>query len=66
MSALWVHFVQHHVQDMIVVLEEMNRPLPCCPKCDMVVIWIAFNKTHQATEICSRGGEIQLKYLRKE
>ena len=30
-GALQVHFVRLHMQDMLVVLEEGNHPLPCCP-----------------------------------
>ena len=35
--ALRFHFVHHHVQDMIVVLEEGNHPIPILPKCDVFV-----------------------------
>ena len=35
-TALWVHFVPFHVQDMIGVLEEGGIPLP---QCYMFFLW---------------------------
>ena len=34
---LWIHFMHRHVCDMIVIMEEGNRPHPRCPDCDMFV-----------------------------
>ena len=48
-GTLRVHFVHRHVQDTIVVLEEGNHPLLCCPKCDIFVTFEALNVMHWYT-----------------
>ena len=50
-SALQVHFMHHHVQYMLVVLEDGNHPLPRCPKWNIFVPLRALNGKHQATMI---------------
>ena len=56
-SAILVHYVHHHMQDMVVILEEGSHPLPRCPKFDMFVICRALNGRHHANEMCARGEE---------
>ena len=34
-TAMRVHLVHRHVQDTVVMLEEVNLPYPCCPRCDL-------------------------------
>ena len=36
-TAMRVHFVHRHVQDTVVILEEVNLPHPQCPRCDLQV-----------------------------
>ena len=50
----------------LVILEYGIHPLPRCPKCDMFVPWKALNGKHQATAMCFKGAEGQLKQLREE
>ena len=45
------------MQDMIVVLEEGNHPVPYCPKCDMFSPLEALNRSHMDTEICTKGAD---------
>ena len=56
-SSIWVHSVYHHVRNKVVILEEGNHPLPCCPKCDMFLTCRALNGRNPATEMCVRGEE---------
>ena len=56
-SSLRAHFVHCHMQDRVVILEEVIYPLPRCPKCDMFVTWRVRNGRHQAIEMCARGEE---------
>ena len=35
-----------HLQDTIVILEEVNQPHPHLPSCDMFIIWVVM-KNHQ-------------------
>ena len=51
------------MRDIIVVLEEGNHPLLCCPICDMFVTCVSMNGQHQATEMCTNGREHKLKRL---
>ena len=44
-----VHFVHQHVQDTVVMLEEVNLPHPQCPRCDMQVPRKALNGRHLGT-----------------
>ena len=53
---IWIQFLHHHVQDMIVILEEGKPPHPRYPECNTFVPWVAQNQRHLATFICTRGG----------
>ena len=55
-SDLWFHLGQHHMQYMLVVLEEGNHPLLCCLKYDIFVPWRALNRNHKATAMCDKEG----------
>ena len=63
-SNLRFQFLNCHVRDMIVVLEEGNHPLPCLTKCVMFVHWEALNGMHHYTDMCSRGAEQKLRRRR--
>ena len=52
-TALRVHFMQHHVWDTIVVLEEGNQPHPQCPRCDIFFPWEALNSHQPSMKICA-------------
>ena len=58
--------MHHHVQDMIVLLEEGNHTLPRCPKWNMFVYWMELIGMHQATLICAKGSEHKIKRMREE
>ena len=55
-----VHFVQRHVQDTMVMLEEGNLPHPGCVRCDMQVPRKALNGRHLGTAQCAKGAERKL------
>ena len=54
------------MQVTLVILEEGNHPLQCCPKCDMFFTWQVLNENHQAMEMCARGMMRRLKQLPEE
>ena len=56
-TALRVHSVPSHMQDTVVVLEEVNTPLPRCPHCDMFIPREALNGQHPTTEMCAKGSK---------
>ena len=60
-SALWVHFVHHHMRGTIVVLEEGNHPLPLCPKFDIFVSCEALNGSHSDMAMGAKGVEPKLR-----
>ena len=43
---LKIYFVHRHVKDMIVTLDEGNRPHPHFPNYDMFVPWLVLKKRH--------------------
>ena len=49
---LWNNSVNLHVQDAIVILEEVNCPYPLFHPCDMFFTWVAMNKHHTTTALC--------------
>ena len=65
-SALRVHFVNHPVWDIVVILEEGIHPTPRCPKCYIIITWRDLNGRYQATEMCYRGEERIWKQWREE
>ena len=52
-----VHFVQRHVQDTVVMLEERNPPHPQCARCDMQVPRKGLNGRYIGTAQCAKGAE---------
>ena len=48
-AAMRVHFVHRHVHNTVVILEEVNLPLPGCPRCDLQVSRKALNGRHLET-----------------
>ena len=62
----WVHFVHCHVRSMVVILEEGNRPHSCCPRCDMLVPWVALNVRHLNMAMCVKGAERKRRRLAAE
>ena len=52
-----VHFVHRHVQDTVVMLEEVNLLHPRCHRCDMQVPRKALNGRHLGTAQCAKGAE---------
>ena len=43
------------MRDMIVILEEVNHPYPCCSSCDMFVPSDNLNHCHPTTSLCVMG-----------
>ena len=39
-TAMWVQLWNQHVQDTVVILEEVNLPHPRLLLCDMLVLWL--------------------------
>ena len=60
---LQIHFVQHHMQDTIVILKEVNCPHPHLPICDMFVPWGALNHCHPITTIFMQGSDKNIQRL---
>ena len=58
-----VHFVHRHVHDTVVILEEVNLPLPQCSRCDLRVPRRALNGRHLGTAQCRAGAERKLRRL---
>ena len=56
-AAMQVHFVQRHVHDTVVILEEGNLPLQKGPRCDLQVSRKALNGRHLETSQCRMGTE---------
>ena len=52
--------------DTIVVLEEGNRPYPCCPRYKKSVPWQYMDKSLPATLMCTRGVERKRRHLVEE
>ena len=56
-TAMRLHFVNRHVHDTVVMLEEGNLPHPRCPRCDLQVPRKALNGRHLGTAQCKKGAE---------
>ena len=52
--------------DTLVVLEEGNHPLLCCPKCNGFVPWRVLNGKHHSTLMCAKEAERKIKWKRGE
>ena len=62
-TTMWVHFVQRHVHNTVVMLEEGNLPLPRCPWCDLQVNRKALNGRHLGTIQYRTGTEHKRRRL---
>ena len=62
-TAMRVHFVHRHVQDTVVMLEEVNLPHPWCPWCDLQIPRKALNGRHLGTAQCKKGAERKRRQL---
>ena len=62
-TATRVQFLQRHVQDTVVMLEEGNLPHPRCTWCDMQVPRKALNGRHLGTAQCAKGAERKRRRL---
>ena len=58
-----VHFVQRHVLNTLVILEEGKFPHPRCALCDMQVPRRALNGRHPGTAQCLKGAERRRRWL---
>ena len=56
---MWMQLFNRHVRDIVIILEEGNLPHPRCPRCDMLVPWMALNGRHHATAQYQKGAEIK-------
>ena len=63
---LRIHFVHCHMLYMVAIMEEGNRPHPCCPACDMFVPWSVLNRRHPVTSFCAWGAESKIRNLAEE
>ena len=65
-TAMRVHFLNRHVLDTVVILEEGNLLHPRCPRCDMLVSWRKLSRRHPATAQCARGADQKRRRLAEE
>ena len=58
-NRMWIrfHFLQCHVRDTVVILEEGNLHHPQCHYFDILVPWADLNSLHPNTAQCSKGVE---------
>ena len=62
-TAMQVHFLQRHVLDTVVILEEGNLPHPRCTRCDILIPRRDLNGRHPATAQCARGADRKKRRL---
>ena len=55
--------MHRHVHDTVVILEEVNLPLPRCPRWDLQVSGKALNGRHLETNRCKQGAERKKRRL---
>ena len=60
---MWMHFVHRHVQDIVVMLEEVNLHHSRCPRCDLQVPSKALNGRYLGTAQCKKGAERKWRRL---
>ena len=53
-----IHFVNCHMRDMTVIMDEGNHPQSLCPGCDMFVLWKELNGHPPTMSLCVRGDEM--------
>ena len=62
-TVMRVHFLNRHVLNTVVILEEGNSPHPRCSRCNMLVPRRDLNDRHPATSKCERGEEQKRRRL---
>ena len=60
---LWIHFLHRHLQDTIVIMEEVNCTHHRFPNCDMFAPQTALKYHCPTTTLCARGEERKLRRL---
>ena len=60
---LRIPVVRHHMQEMIVIMEEVNHPHPHCLAFDMFVSWAEINHHHPIIALCLRGSNRKRQQL---
>ena len=58
-----VHFVQQHVLNTVVIMEEGNPPHSRCARCDIQVSRRALSRRHPGTAQCRKGVERRKRRL---
>ena len=61
-----VHLFHQHVQDTVIILEEVNITHPRCPQCDMLMPWCTLNGRHLSTAQYAKGLERERRRLVEE
>ena len=61
--AIWVQFWHRHVQDIVVILEEVNLPHPRCSMCDILVPWRLMNRMYWRTAQGKKGADQKRRCL---
>ena len=56
-TKLWIHFAHQNPREIILILEEGNKPHPRCPQCEMFVPQEALNWAQLTSGMCRRGTE---------
>ena len=52
---LRIHFLNFHMRDTIVIMEEGNLPHTCFLECDIFIPWAALNRHHHNISLCALG-----------
>ena len=65
-TILWMNFVNRHVWDKVVILEESNLTHSQCPFCGMFIPRMNLNVRHPGTTICSKGAKSKFHRLALE
>ena len=61
-----IHFVHHHMQYKIVIMEEGNLPHNRCPAWDMIIPWADLNRCQSNTTLFMQGAERKMWRLEEE
>ena len=54
------------MQDTVIIVEEVNILHPLCPRCDIMVPWVALNGRHPNTTQCAKGEYLKQRVLEVE
>ena len=61
-----VHFLNRHIRETVVILEEGKLPHPRFPRCYMMVPWASMNGRHITTDHCEKGVDQKQRRLAVE